>query len=109
MFDASLDAAQAEAFCSANYGASLASALTMSSAKEDQFVRSMLRSADYYTLYICFAFAFTRMCHFSGLLRISAGKGIGLSVLTKTLHGINYTDHTLMLGDATGATSGRFF
>ena len=50
VFDSSLDAAQAEAFCTANYGASLASALTLSSAQEDQFVRSMLRSVDFYTL-----------------------------------------------------------
>lgn len=109
VFDASLDAAQAEAFCSANYDASLASALTLSSVQEDQFVRSMLRSADYYTPCICFAFIFTPMCHFRGLLRIGADKGIGLNVDTKTLHGIDYTDYMLMLVDATGPTSGRLF
>ena len=47
------------------------------------------------------------MHDFRGLLRLDADGGIGVSVSTKTLHGINYTEHTLALGTATGGTSGR--
>ena len=48
------------------------------------------------------------MHRFSGLLRIGAGKGIGLVIDTKTLHGIDYIDHTPVYVGAEDFTSGRF-